>query len=190
MPWRPVERRLPCQMNCRKVWDRALRAVRGRSAEFLQNIARADMLWSAVWRGSRRSMDTNRCHRASGCALEARRTAIALLDELQVSVGPGSEGRAWQFHVIRRASCKTSRERICLGVLSGGVRGARWTQIDAIARADMPWSAVWRGSRRSMDTNRRHRASGYALECCLEGFAVLDRLNVPAMTLREIHLEP
>ena len=41
-------------------------------------------------------MDTNRCHRASGCALEARRTAIALLDELQVSVGPGSEGRAWQ----------------------------------------------------------------------------------------------
>ena len=30
MPWRPVERRLPCQMNCRKVWDQALRAVRGR----------------------------------------------------------------------------------------------------------------------------------------------------------------
>ena len=85
MPWRPVERRLPCQMNCRKVWDRALRAVRGRSAEFLQNIARADMLWSAVWRGSRRSMDTNRCHRASGCALESRGMAIALSDELRES---------------------------------------------------------------------------------------------------------
>ena len=100
------------------------------------------MPWSAVWRGWRRSMDTNRCHRASGCALEARRTAIALLDELQVSVGPGSEGRAWQFHVIRRASCKTSRERICLGVLSGEVRGARWTQIDAIAQADVPCRAL------------------------------------------------
>ena len=45
--------------------NRALRAVCGRSAIFLQTIARADMLWSAVWRGSGRSMDTNRCHRAS-----------------------------------------------------------------------------------------------------------------------------
>ena len=66
--------------------NRALRAVRGRSAEFLKIIARADMPWSAVWRGWRRSMDTNRCHRASGCALEARRMAIALPDELQESV--------------------------------------------------------------------------------------------------------
>ena len=70
--------------------------------------------------------------------------AIALSDELQESVVPCSEGRAWQFHVIRRASCKTSRERICLGVLSGEVRGARWTQIDAIARADVPWRPVER----------------------------------------------
>ena len=132
VPWRPVEWRLPCQMNCRKVWDRALRAVRGRSAEFLQTIARADVPWrpvewrlpcqmncrkggqrpctalcgssaafpqiiarenvpwSAVWRGSRCSMDTNRCHRASRCALQARRMAIALPDELQESVGPGT----------------------------------------------------------------------------------------------------
>ena len=36
------------------------------------------------------------------------------------------------------SSCKSSREQICPGVLSGGVRGARWTQIDAIARADVP----------------------------------------------------
>ena len=51
VPWRPVEWRLPCQMNCSKVWDRALTAVRGSSETFLQNIARADMPWSDVWRG-------------------------------------------------------------------------------------------------------------------------------------------
>ena len=40
---------------------------------------------------------------------------------------------------------KSSRERMCPGALSGGVRGARWTQIDAIARANMPCSPVkWR----------------------------------------------
>ena len=34
---------------------------------------------------------------------------------------------------------------ICFGVLSGGVRVARWTQIDAIARADVSWRPVeWR----------------------------------------------
>ena len=70
--------------------NRALTAVRGRSGFFLQTIARADVPWSAVWRGSRRSMDTNRCHRASGCALEARRMAIAVPGELQESVGPGT----------------------------------------------------------------------------------------------------
>ena len=48
--------------------------------------------------------------------------AIAVTDELQESVGPGSEGRAWQF-----------------GRLPAN-----------------------------------HRASGCALECCLEGLAVLD----------------
>ena len=70
-------------MICGKVWDRALTAVRGRSADFLQNIARADMPWSDVWRGLRRSMDTNRCHRASEDALEARGIAIAVSDESQ-----------------------------------------------------------------------------------------------------------
>ena len=79
-------------MNCRNVRDRALTAVRGRSVSFLQNIARADMPLSDVWRGSRRSMDTNRRHRASEDALEARRIAIAVLDELQESVGPGKAG--------------------------------------------------------------------------------------------------
>ena len=62
--------------------------------------------------------------------------------------------------------------------------------LQNIALVNLPWSAVWSGSGRSMDSNRCHRASGCALEHCLEGFAVLDRLTVPAMTLREIHLEP
>ena len=35
-------------------------------------------------------------HRASRCALEARRMAIALSDELHEREGPGSEGRARQ----------------------------------------------------------------------------------------------
>ena len=48
--------------------------------------------------------------------------AIALPGELQESVGPGSESRAWQV-------------------------------------GDLP---------------AKHRASQYALECCLEGFATLD----------------
>ena len=94
-------------------------------------------------------MDTNRCHRASGYALEARGMAIALSDELQESVGPGSNRalRAVCGSSVsgRRASCKTSSESMCPGVLSGGDRGARWTQIDAIARADVPWRPVeWR----------------------------------------------
>ena len=166
-------------------------------------------------------------HRASRCALEARRMAIALPGELQESEGPCTNQalRAVRGRSVagRLSSCKTSRESICPGALSRGVRGARWTQIDAIARVDVPCSDVWRGWRRSMDTNQchhaggcslegpgrpirvpdelqesegpctnralralcgssmsfgdlpaKHRASGYALECCLEGFAALD----------------
>ena len=81
VPCRPLEWRLPCQMICRKEWNRALTAVRGRLGVFLQIIARANVPWSAVWRGSLRSMDTNRCHRASGYALQTRRMAIALPDD-------------------------------------------------------------------------------------------------------------
>ena len=113
VPCRPVEWRLPCQMICGKAWNRALTAVRGRLGFFLQVIARADMPWSAVWRGSRRSMDTNRCHRASGCALEARRMAIALPGELQESEGTGTNQslRAVRGRSVagRLSSCKTSR---------------------------------------------------------------------------------
>ena len=68
--------------------------------------------------------------------------AIAVTDELQKSGGLGTNRALMAVCGScvsgRRASCKTSRESICPGVLSRGVRGARWTQIDAIARADVP----------------------------------------------------
>ena len=66
--------------------NRALRAVCGRSVSFRQIIARADVPWSDAWRGSRCSMDTNRCHRASRYGLEAPRMAIAVPGDLQESV--------------------------------------------------------------------------------------------------------
>ena len=127
--------------------------VRGARWTQIDANARANVPWSDAWRGSRCSMDTNRCHRASGCAMEARGMAIAVPDELKESVGPGSEGRAWQ---------------VC-------VRSAIFRQI--IARADMPWSAVWRGSRRSMDTNRCHRASQCVLQARRMAIAVPDELQ-------------
>ena len=120
---------------------------------FLLIIARANVPWSAVWRGSGRSMDTNRCHRASRYALEARRMAIAVTDELQESVRQGTN-RAL------RAVC-----------------GRQVFFLQTIARADVPWSAVWRGSRCSIDTNRCHRASGYALEAPRMAIAVTDELQ-------------
>ena len=61
--------------------------------------------------------------------------AIAVPDELQESVGPGT---VRPCVAVRSPSGKSSRERMCPGAMSGGVRGARWTQIDAIARADVP----------------------------------------------------
>ena len=73
--------------------NRALTAMCGRSVSFLRNVARANVPWSDAWRGSGRSMDTNRRHRASEDALEAPRMEIAEPDDLQESVGPGSDGR-------------------------------------------------------------------------------------------------
>ena len=75
--------------------------------------------------------------------------AIAVPDELLESVGLGTNRalRAVCGSSVsgRRASCKPSREPMCPGVLSRGVRGARWTQIGAIARANMPWRPLeWR----------------------------------------------
>ena len=63
-------------------------AGRCSSVIFLLIIARANVPWSAVWRGSRCAMDTNRHHRASEYALQSRKMAIALPDEFQESVSP------------------------------------------------------------------------------------------------------
>ena len=71
-----------------------------RSSAHKKIIARTDVPWSDVWRGSRRSMDTNRCQRANQYALEAPRIAIALSDDLRESVGPGADGCAWQVGVL------------------------------------------------------------------------------------------
>ena len=98
-------------------------------------IARTDVPWSDVWRGSRRSMDTNRCHRASRYALEGPGRPIRVPGELQESEGP------------------------CSNQALRAVRGRLAEFLKIIARADVPWSDVWRGWRRSMDTNRCHRAS-------------------------------
>ena len=92
--------------------------VRGSSAIFLQNIALVNMPWSAVWRGSRRSMDTNRCHRAGGCALEGPGRPIRVPGELQESEVP----------------CTTRALR--------AVRGRSAEFLKIIARADVPWSDV------------------------------------------------
>ena len=101
--------------------NRALTSVCGRSGFFLLIIARADVPCSDVWRGSRRSMDTNQCHRAGGCSLEGPGRPIRVPDELQESEGAGTN-RAL------RAVCGMSGFFLLI-----------------IARADVPWSDVWRG---------------------------------------------
>ena len=72
--------------------------------------------------------------------------AIAVSDELQEleSLGTNRALTALRGRSVAGlcSSSKPSRERMCLGAMPGGVRGARWTQIDAIARADMPWRAL------------------------------------------------
>ena len=72
--------------------------------------------------------------------------AIAVPDELQKSGGLGTNRAltavCGSSVAGRGSSCKPSREPMCPRVLSRGVRGARWTQIDAIARADVPWRAL------------------------------------------------
>ena len=72
--------------------------------------------------------------------------AIAVPDELQKSGGLGTNraltALCGSSVSVRRVSSKSSRELMCPGVLSGGVRDARWTQIDAIARVNVPWRAL------------------------------------------------
>ena len=96
--------------------------------------------------------------------------AIAVPDELQEREGPGTNralravcGSSMSFGDLpanhRTSECALecclegfgsldghksvpSREPICPGVLYGGGRGARWMQIDAIARVNVPWMAL------------------------------------------------
>ena len=57
------------------------------------------------------------------------------------------------------SSCKSPRERMCPGAMSRGLSGARWTQIDAIARADVPCKPVeWRLPCQMICGNRGQRA--------------------------------
>ena len=125
VPCRPLEWRLPCQMICGKAWNRALTAVRGRLGFFLQITARADVPWSAVWRGSRCSMDTNRCHRASRCALEAPRKVIAVPDELQERGMQGLHGLVWQ-----------------VGVLPANLRFAAWFSEPKVCRTIFKFALI------------------------------------------------
>ena len=46
-------------------------------------------------------METNWFHRASRCALECRRMAIAVSDELHERAAPATEGRGWHIGGIR-----------------------------------------------------------------------------------------
>ena len=90
--------------------------------------------------------------------------AIAVTDELQESVGQGTNRALTAVCGSsvsgRGSSCKPSRERMCPGALSGGVGIARWTQIDAIARANVPWKPVeWR----LLCQMNCRRAEGWAL---------------------------
>ena len=118
-PGRPIALSDELQESVGQGTNRALRAVCSMSGFFLLIIARADVPWSDVWRGSRRSMDTNRCHRASGYALEVPRMAIAVTDELQKSGGLGTNRALTALYgssvSVRRSSSKSSRERMCPG---------------------------------------------------------------------------
>ncbi len=73
---------------------------------------------------------------------------------------------------------------MCLGALSGGVRGARWTQIDAIARANVPCRPLeWRLPCQMICGKARNRALtavrgrlGFFLQ-------IIERADMPCRTL-------
>ena len=108
VPCRPLEWRLPCQMICGKRGRRACTAVYAKLGFFLQITARANVPRSDAWRGSRRSMETNRCYRASKYALQAPRKAIALSDDLQER---GTPVHRWLSPNNRSPHQRTARVR-------------------------------------------------------------------------------
>ena len=83
----------------------------------------------------------------------------ALEDCKKAGVGPLAAMYVRSGYFIQRASCKPSRERMCLGAMSEGVCCARWTQIDAIARANVPCRPLeWRLPCQMNCRNRGQRA--------------------------------
>ena len=85
MPCRPLEWRLPCQMNCRKGGQKPCTAVCGSSASFRQIIARADVPWRHLeWR---LPCQMN-CRKARERAQMNCRNERPGTDELQKSAGP------------------------------------------------------------------------------------------------------
>ena len=65
-------------------------------------------------------METNRCHRASGCALKARRMAIALSDELLERGMQGLHGRVWPVGDLpanhRASGCALQARRMAIAL--------------------------------------------------------------------------
>ena len=107
LPWRALECRLLCQMNCTKGRNLPLKVAGGTLVVFRQIITRGNVPWRRLWTGCRRSMETNRFHRASRYALECRRMAIGTSDELHERTAQATEGHGRQdtmFPANHRAS--------------------------------------------------------------------------------------
>ena len=137
LPWSALEWQLLSQMNCTKGRHLPLKVAGGTLVVFRQIIARGNVPWRRLWTGCRRSMETNRFHRARQSALECPRMAIAKSDELHERTAPATEGRRWHIggvpanHRARQCALEASldgvptlngnkpapsREAVCPGV--------------------------------------------------------------------------
>ena len=148
VPWRPVERRLPCQMNCRKGECSACMAVRGRSVAGRLSSGKSSRericpgvlsggvrvaRWTQIDAIARADVPCRALEGRLPCQMNCRKVWSRAL---RAVCGSSVSGR--------RSSGKSSREWMCPEAMSRGVRVARWTQIDAIARVNVPWSLVER----------------------------------------------
>ena len=90
--------------------------------------------------------------------------AIAVPGDLQESVGPGADGRVWQFGDL---PAKHRASRCTLEV-----RGMAIAVPDELQERERPGAdgCAWQVG----ELPAKHRAGGCALERCLEGFAALD----------------
>ena len=118
MPWSAVEWRLARQMNCTNAQHRPQKATGGRMLCLRQIIARGNVPWRRLWTGCRRSMETNRFHRARQSALECPRMPIAKSDELHERTEPATEGRRWHIggvpanHRARQCALEASLDEV------------------------------------------------------------------------------